>query len=88
MMDGETSGLAAAEEACARQEPLVDVLRLLCLNCVMSGGLKTRDFDRVRRDLLQTYGYDLLLTLVSLFVCTHVPLTFRASPAHNLTRSL
>ena len=79
MMDGETSGLAAAEEACARQEPLVDVLRLLCLNCVMSGGLKTRDFDRVRRDLLQTYGSVLsflllpllfFCLLIYLFICT------------------
>jgi hypothetical protein len=66
MMDGETVGLASAEEAIARQESLIDVLRLLSLTCVMGGGLRTKDFDRVRRDLLQTYGYDLLLTLNNL----------------------
>jgi hypothetical protein len=54
-------------EACiARQEPLVRVLRLMCLHSLASGGVKGTRFDAVRRDVLQMYGFDVLFTLDNL----------------------
>ena len=42
------------------------MLRLLCLQSLVSNGLKAAKFDSLRREVLQTYGYELLLTLNNL----------------------
>lgn len=42
------------------------VLRLMCLQCVVNGGLKPRVLEHYRRDLLHTYGFHHLLTLENL----------------------
>jgi hypothetical protein len=42
----------------ARGEPLVDVLRLLCLRCVVEGGFKAKQLEQVRKMLIMCYGYD------------------------------
>ena len=54
------------ETQMCRQEPVVGVLRLLCLLSVASGGIRQRAWDFVRKEFLQSYGYHHLVTLNSL----------------------
>ena len=51
------------EKAIARGEPLAKVLRLVCLQSLCYGGFKQTKFDQIRRELLQTYGYEYMFTL-------------------------
>mmetsp|Transcript_835 Transcript_835/g.2194 ORF Transcript_835/g.2194 Transcript_835/m.2194 type:complete len:451 (+) Transcript_835:2-1354(+) len=70
---GETAllGSGGAIDACAdfveemigKAEPLPRVLRLLCLMSLVGNGLKQRQLDFFRTELLQTYGYELGFTL-------------------------
>ncbi|CAK1363262.1 unnamed protein product [Cercospora beticola] len=54
------------EELIARDAPLSTVLRLLCLESCVMNGLRQRDLDHFKRQLLQAYGYQHLLTLADL----------------------
>lgn len=47
-------------------EPLLVVLKLMCLLSVMYGGLPKKTYDGLRQDLLRTYGYQHLATLRNL----------------------
>ncbi|KAI2633711.1 vacuolar protein sorting 33A-like protein [Hypomontagnella submonticulosa] len=61
-----SSQFDAIEELIARDVPLREILRLLCIYSCISGGIKSKDFDRFRRLLLEGYGYQHLLTLHNL----------------------
>ncbi|RYP54731.1 hypothetical protein DL768_000555 [Monosporascus sp. mg162] len=61
-----SSQFDAIEELIARDIPLSDILRLLCIYSCISGGIKSKDFDYFRRLVLQGYGYQHLLTLHNL----------------------
>ncbi|KAI5810690.1 Sec1-like protein [Pyronema omphalodes] len=54
------------EELIARAAPLESVLRLLCIESFMSGGLKPKDFENFKKEILQAYGYQHVLTLDAL----------------------
>ncbi|KAF7510907.1 hypothetical protein GJ744_005737 [Endocarpon pusillum] len=54
------------EELIARDVPLPTILRLLCLESCISGGLRPRDLEKFKRQMLQAYGYQNLLTLDAL----------------------
>ncbi|KAJ5080378.1 vacuolar protein sorting-associated protein 33a [Anaeramoeba ignava] len=58
-----TSALEMIQEMIWREEPIVNVLRLLCMESIVNNGLKPKDFDLVRRDILQAYGYKYIFTL-------------------------
>ncbi|KAL1923818.1 uncharacterized protein VTP21DRAFT_8798 [Calcarisporiella thermophila] len=51
------------EELINKRAPLVQVLRLLCLQSLVTGGLKPKVYDHLKREILQTYGHEHLLTL-------------------------
>ena len=51
------------EELIAREAPLPIVLRLLCIESCVSGGLRTRELETFKRSILQAYGFQHLLTL-------------------------
>lgn len=51
------------EELISRDAPVTIVLRLLCLESCINGGLRPRDLDHFRKLILQAYGYQHLLTL-------------------------
>ncbi|KAF3120232.1 hypothetical protein TWF703_002690 [Orbilia oligospora] len=53
-------------ELIARGASLETVLRLLCLYSCVSTGFKPKDFDLFRREILQGYGYEHVLTLDAL----------------------
>ncbi|CZS94581.1 probable vacuolar sorting protein [Rhynchosporium agropyri] len=54
------------EEMIARDAPLSDVLRILCLESCLSGGIKPRELEAFKRMILQAYGYQHILTLDAL----------------------
>lgn len=54
------------EELIARDAPLSTVLRLLCLESTVAGGLRPKDLDSFRRQILHAYGFQHLLTLDAL----------------------
>lgn len=56
----------AIEELISRDIPLPTVLRLLCLESTIAGGLRQKDLDNFKRQILHAYGYQHLLTLSSL----------------------
>lgn len=53
----------AIEELIARDVPITTILRLLCLESCVAGGLRPKDLENFKRLILQAYGYQHLLTL-------------------------
>ena len=43
--------------------PVIKIIRLICLQSVVCGGLNPQEFEKYRRLLLENYGYNILLTL-------------------------
>ncbi len=64
--DDEKVTLAYIEEMIDRQEPLIKVLRLLCLQSLTQNGLKKSVYDNYRRDIIQSYGMESLIVLNNL----------------------
>ncbi|XP_061988301.1 vacuolar protein-sorting-associated protein 33 homolog [Rosa rugosa] len=54
------------EEMMHKQEPLVSVLRLLILFSITNSGLPKENFDYMRNELLQSYGFEHMATLKNL----------------------
>ena len=64
--EDEKASVEYIEESIDRQNTLVQVLRTLCLMSLINGGLKTKFFEKVRREIAQSYGVQALLTLNNL----------------------
>ncbi|OJD10848.1 hypothetical protein AJ78_08249 [Emergomyces pasteurianus Ep9510] len=54
------------EELIAREAPINIVLRLMCLESCMTGGLRPRDLENLKKQMLHAYGYQHLLTFHAL----------------------
>jgi hypothetical protein len=54
------------EDCICREEPLPKVLRLCCLHSVTANGLKPKVLEHYRREIVQTYGFEHVLTLDNL----------------------
>jgi hypothetical protein len=54
------------EELIARDIPLPSILRLLCLESCVAGGIRQKDLDTFKTFILHAYGYQHLLTLTRL----------------------
>ncbi|ODQ55485.1 Sec1-like protein [Saitoella complicata NRRL Y-17804] len=54
------------EELIARSVPIADIIRLLSLASVMNGGIKPKDLEHLKREVLQTYGHEHILTFAGL----------------------
>ncbi|KAL0480344.1 vacuolar protein sorting protein VPS33 [Acrasis kona] len=67
--DDERTVTSYIEEMIDKQEPLIKVLRLLCLQSVTQNGLKKVNFENFRRDIVQSYGIESLLILNNLDKC-------------------
>ena len=65
IVEGETC-YEILEEWIACQYPPYRILKLLCLQSICGGGIKSARYDTVRRDLVQTYGLDFLFVLNNL----------------------
>jgi len=51
---------------CSNTVPLNRIIRVICLQSVVCGGLKQKVFESYRKLILESHGYDLLLTLENL----------------------
>ncbi|KAH9837352.1 Sec1-like protein, partial [Rhodofomes roseus] len=58
--------LTAIEELIAQGADMQVVVRLLCLASIVSGGIKAKTLENLKREILQAYGYNLLPLLLSL----------------------
>ncbi|KZV65574.1 Sec1-like protein [Peniophora sp. CONT] len=58
--------ITAIEDLLAQGVDMQLVVRLLCLASLTAGGIKSKTLENIKRELLQTYGYSLLPTLLSL----------------------
>jgi hypothetical protein len=56
----------AIEELISRDAPLTEVLRVLCLESCIAGGIKPRELEYFKRLIMQAYGYQHILTLDAL----------------------
>ncbi|KAJ3603720.1 hypothetical protein NHX12_028461 [Muraenolepis orangiensis] len=54
------------EDCIAQKDDLIKILRLVCMQSVFNNGLKQKVFDFYKREILQTYGYEHMLTLNNL----------------------
>jgi len=54
------------EECINKKEPLVKVLRLLMLFSLTSGGVKPKQLEFFKREIIQTYGFEYIFTLNNL----------------------
>uniref|UniRef100_A0A8C5LQK2 VPS33A core subunit of CORVET and HOPS complexes n=1 Tax=Leptobrachium leishanense TaxID=445787 RepID=A0A8C5LQK2_9ANUR len=54
------------EDCIAKKDPLIKILRLVCLQSVCNMGLKPKVLDFYKKEILQTYGYEHILTLHNL----------------------
>ena len=54
------------EDLISGQAPPFRVLRLLCLQSLTGGGIKSSRFDSLRRDIVQTYGFEFVVILNNL----------------------
>eukprot|EP00560_Eucampia_antarctica_P003801 CAMPEP_0197835632 /NCGR_PEP_ID=MMETSP1437-20131217/26434_1 /TAXON_ID=49252 ORGANISM="Eucampia antarctica, Strain CCMP1452" /NCGR_SAMPLE_ID=MMETSP1437 /ASSEMBLY_ACC=CAM_ASM_001096 /LENGTH=771 /DNA_ID=CAMNT_0043441225 /DNA_START=8 /DNA_END=2323 /DNA_ORIENTATION=+ len=62
MMESE-SCYDTLEDLISMQDPPYRILRLLCLQSLTSGGIKSSRYDSLRREVVQTYGYEFLFVL-------------------------
>ncbi|PVG00941.1 putative vacuolar sorting protein [Serendipita vermifera] len=58
--------LTSLEDLMAQGLDKRNVLRMMVLASITSGGIKTKQLETLKREFLQTYGYDLLPTLLAL----------------------
>lgn len=65
MLMGETI-FDQLEERIGLQDPLPSVLRQFCLQSITNGGIKAKNYDYIRRELVQTYGFEMMLALNNL----------------------
>ncbi|KAI1936989.1 Vacuolar protein-sorting-associated protein 33 [Ophidiomyces ophidiicola] len=54
------------EELIARNVPINSVLRLMCIESCVGGGFRHRDLENFKKQILQAYGYQHLVTLYAL----------------------
>ncbi|XP_064620960.1 vacuolar protein sorting-associated protein 33A-like [Lineus longissimus] len=54
------------EDSIARREQLTVVLRLICIQSICNNGLKQKVLEYYKREIIQTYGYQHLITLANL----------------------
>ncbi|XP_060534432.1 vacuolar protein sorting-associated protein 33A [Cylas formicarius] len=51
------------EDLMGQSKPLIKVLRLMCLQCICSSGLKAKVLEAYKRELVQVYGIESLLAV-------------------------
>lgn len=86
------------EELIARDAPLTEVLRALCLESCISGGIRPKDLENFKKMILEAYGYQHLLTLHSLEklqmllsrsspLATMIPMSSSGGSTHSGTKT-
>lgn len=60
------TSLETIEDMVDDQRPFHEVLRLLCLYSLVNNGVKAKQLDQLKRSIIQSYGYEHLLTLCNM----------------------
>jgi len=60
------SPLESIEDWIDDQKPFHEVMRLLCLYSLVNSGVKAKQYDQIKRSIIQSYGYEHLLTLCNM----------------------
>merc|ERR1712232_1520464 len=63
------NSLETIEDFLDDQKPFHEVLRLLSLYSIVNGGIKQKQLDQLKRYIMQSYGYEHMLTLCNLEKC-------------------
>jgi hypothetical protein len=63
------NSLETIEDFLDDQKPFDEVMRLLCLYSIVNGGIKQKQLDSLKRYIIQSYGYEHMLTLCNLEKC-------------------
>jgi len=72
-----------------RNDPILKVLRLLCLYSLTNNGLKEKPYNFLKREILQTYGYKYLFVMDKLAkLGMFISNTSRLNPWQQLSHSL
>ncbi|KAK7686681.1 hypothetical protein QCA50_010281 [Cerrena zonata] len=58
--------ISGIEDLISQGADMQTVLRLLCLASIIAGGIKTKTLENIKREVLQSYGYDYLPLLLHL----------------------
>ncbi|PWN34313.1 Sec1-like protein [Meira miltonrushii] len=74
--------LSNIEDLLSAQAPVLTVIRLLCLFSVVSGGIKPKNLEYLKREIVQTYGYEYIPLLDML---AKTGLMTRATPSSTRT---
>ena len=71
ILEGETHVDEIEDLICADTDrsQFFKAMRLLCLQSLTSGGIRSNKYDSIKRAIIQTYGYEHLFTLCSLEKC-------------------
>ncbi|XP_066592546.1 vacuolar protein sorting-associated protein 33A [Prorops nasuta] len=60
---------AFIEDLIAQKQPLLKVLRLICIQSIANSGLKPKLLDYYKREIIQTYGFQHLPSILNLEKC-------------------
>ncbi|KAK2461469.1 hypothetical protein APHAL10511_005932 [Amanita phalloides] len=87
--------VTSIEDLMAQGADLQLIVRLLCLACLTSGGIKSKSLEHIKREFLQAYGYEylpLILALgggsVGLLLPSPMPASIVKYPFEYLRKSL
>jgi hypothetical protein len=67
--ENEDGVLDYIEELIIKQESLTKILRLICLLSTVNEGLTDKSFDSLRKELIHSFGYVIMMTLYNLEYC-------------------
>ena len=65
MLEGENC-YEYLEELIYQGEPLLSTMKLLCLQSLTAGGIKSSKYDQLKKDIIQSYGFTSLQLLTNL----------------------
>ncbi|KAL0482286.1 vacuolar protein sorting protein VPS33 [Acrasis kona] len=69
MNEDDRANLEYIETCIIRQDPVIKVIRLLCLMSIAKNGINQKEFDHLRTEMVHSYGHFILLTLHNLEKC-------------------
>jgi hypothetical protein len=75
--ENESATYEYIEELIYKQSSITKVLRMLCLMSVVQNGIYYKRYDSIRKEILQSYGYEAILTLNNLEKLGNLIIKFR-----------
>lgn len=64
--EGQKDAYEAISALISKRQPFLSVLRILCLCSAVEGGLRSKQLEAFRREIISTYGFESLFTLDNL----------------------